>query len=242
MWVADGWAGLKFATEIDPDQARAPTAIAPNFEGTPFLLAPRHTPTPAKAVEYHGSDHAGHAQAGDQRGCFAVSPSAAARPRGSGHGCGSCWSQSRFVDEHQPRRIEIELALEPCLSLAQDVGAAPLGRVANLSFLRVIPWRAKKWCSVEIATVIPRLAKLAAQLVQCDVAPCSVQRQDRVPVCLDSPRSRVATSRLGSISTRAAALVVPADHRRGRHTESPRRSPANHPLVNRSQRSRSQIH
>lgn len=59
-----------------------------------------------------------------------------------------------LVDEHQPRGVEIELAVEPCLALAQDVGAVLLDRVAGL-FLRVIPWRAKKRCSVEIATATP---------------------------------------------------------------------------------------
>jgi hypothetical protein len=59
-----------------------------------------------------------------------------------------------FVDKHKPRGVEIELPVEPCLALAQDVGAVLLGRVAGL-FLRVIPCRAKKRCSVEIATVTP---------------------------------------------------------------------------------------
>jgi hypothetical protein len=40
VWVADGAAGLKFATEIDPDQARARVAIAPKTDdgkGQPAL-------------------------------------------------------------------------------------------------------------------------------------------------------------------------------------------------------------
>ena len=52
-----------------------------------------------------------------------------------------------LVDEHQPVRIEIELALEPVLAPLQDVGAVLLGGVRRL-FLRVIPWRAKKRRSV----------------------------------------------------------------------------------------------
>ena len=37
-----------------------------------------------------------------------------------------------FVDEHQSRRIEVELAVEPRLALAQDVGTVLLDRVAGL--------------------------------------------------------------------------------------------------------------
>jgi hypothetical protein len=40
-------------------------------------------------------------------------------------------------------------------------------------------------------------------------------------VRLDPPRPRIAVLRLGAIPTRAAELVVPADHCRGRHTEPP---------------------
>ena len=86
------------------------------------------------------------------------------------------------------------------------------------------------------------LAQLATQLVQRDVAPCFVQRQHRLPMRFDPPRPRVPALRLGGVGARAAALVVPPDHRRGRHTEPHRRSPATHPLVNRAQRSRPKIH
>ena len=37
----------------------------------------------------------------------------------------------RFVHEHKPHRIEIELPVKLGLSLAQDVGAAVLGRVSG---------------------------------------------------------------------------------------------------------------
>lgn len=33
VWVKDGWAGLKFAELVDPDQARAKAAIAPPRAG-----------------------------------------------------------------------------------------------------------------------------------------------------------------------------------------------------------------
>jgi hypothetical protein len=34
-----------------------------------------------------------------------------------------------LVDEHQPRRVEVELAIEPVLTRTQDVGAILLDRV-----------------------------------------------------------------------------------------------------------------
>ena len=43
-----------------------------------------------------------------------------------------------FVDEHEPLGIEVELAIEPFMSLAQDIGAVLLDRMASL-FLRVRP-------------------------------------------------------------------------------------------------------
>lgn len=50
----------------------------------------------------------------------------------AGHvGRGPC-----FVDEHEPRRIKIELLVEPPLTELQDVWACLLYRVASL-FLRV---------------------------------------------------------------------------------------------------------
>ena len=42
-----------------------------------------------------------------------------------------------LIDEHQPVRIEIGLAIEPVLATLQDVGASLLGGVGRL-FLRVI--------------------------------------------------------------------------------------------------------
>jgi hypothetical protein len=35
VWVKDGWAGLKFAELVDPEQARAKAAIAPPRAGAP---------------------------------------------------------------------------------------------------------------------------------------------------------------------------------------------------------------
>ena len=39
-----------------------------------------------------------------------------------------------LVDEHQPRRIEIELAVEPRLARAQNVGTVLFGRVPDLFY------------------------------------------------------------------------------------------------------------
>jgi hypothetical protein len=43
----------------------------------------------------------------------------------------------RLIDEDQALRVEIELAVEPALTLPQDVGPVLLDRVPGL-FLRVI--------------------------------------------------------------------------------------------------------
>ncbi len=39
-----------------------------------------------------------------------------------------------LVDEHQPLGIEVELAIEPSLALAQDVGTVLLNRVPDLFY------------------------------------------------------------------------------------------------------------
>ena len=51
-------------------------------------------------------------------------------PRHLGGGC-------RLVDEYQLLRVEVRLALEPCLALRQDVGAILLAGMRGL-FLSVI--------------------------------------------------------------------------------------------------------
>ena len=52
-----------------------------------------------------------------------------------------------LIDEHEARRVEIKLIVEPLLPSSQDVRPVLLGRVCGL-FLRVIRRRAKKRQSV----------------------------------------------------------------------------------------------
>ena len=55
-----------------------------------------------------------------------------------------CWVEAQgLVNEDQPVRIKIELAIEPSLSTSQDVGSVLFTRMCRL-FLRVIACRAKK--------------------------------------------------------------------------------------------------
>jgi hypothetical protein len=61
----------------------------------------------------------------------------------------------RLIDEDEALGFEVDLAVEPMLTLPQDVGTVLLDRVAGL-FLRVIPWRTKKRCTVPIPTRAPR--------------------------------------------------------------------------------------
>lgn len=59
-----------------------------------------------------------------------------------------------LVDEDEAFGFRIELIVEPALALPQDVGAVLLDRVPGL-FLRVIPCRTKKRCTVPIPTGVP---------------------------------------------------------------------------------------
>jgi hypothetical protein len=81
---------------------------------------------------------------------------APAAPMASGH----VGRSPRLVDEDQPRRVEVELTLEPLLATRQHVGAVLLGRVRSL-FLRVTAWRAKKRWIVPKPKMRPCLARLA---------------------------------------------------------------------------------
>ena len=95
-----------------------------------------------RPIEHHRRDHAAHAQARDQRGRLAVAvreahPQALAFPA-TAVAAGHVGRGPRFVDEHEPFGIEVELAIEPVMPLAQDVGAVLLDCMASL-FLRVIP-------------------------------------------------------------------------------------------------------
>jgi len=95
-----------------------------------------------RPVQHHRRDHAGHAQACDQRGGFAVSVRKAhpqplafwAAAVAAGHVGGS----PGLVDEDEAFGFEVDLAVKPALALPQDVGTVLLDRVAGL-FLRVIP-------------------------------------------------------------------------------------------------------
>ncbi len=60
-----------------------------------------------------------------------------------------------LVDKDEVLRIEIKSAVEPALPLAQDVGPILLDRVPKF-FLRMIPCRAKKRCTVTMPTGAPR--------------------------------------------------------------------------------------
>src|SRR5215203_2993835 len=65
-----------------------------------------------------------------------------------------------LVDEHQPRRVEIQLALKPRLAPLADVGPVLLGGMRRL-FLRVILCRRQKRQSALTLTCAPFSAKRA---------------------------------------------------------------------------------
>ena len=112
-----------------------------------------------RPVQHHRCNHAGHAQTGHERGGLAMAVRVAhpqalalgATAMAAGHVGGG----PRLIDEDKALRLQIDLAVEPALTLPQDVGTVLLDRVAGL-FLRVIPCRAKKRCTVPIPTEVPR--------------------------------------------------------------------------------------
>src|SRR5690554_1065839 len=74
------------------------------------------------------------------------SPSATVRLSRSGHGYGSCWrrsplyrmipriirSRSAFIDKHEASGFQIDLTIEPVVTLLQDVGSVLLDRMSRL--------------------------------------------------------------------------------------------------------------
>lgn len=101
-----------------------------------------------------------------------------------------------------------------------------------------MPCRAKTRCSVEVATVTPASpnSRRSSSRMVWRRALGSAGSLSR------SAATACPALRLGGAGARAAALAAPPDHRCGRHTEPHCRSPATHPPVNRSQRSRRNIH
>ena len=89
-----------------------------------------------RAVEYHGCDHAGGSKAGDKGGSLPVAvrhadpqafpaPATAVAARHVGGSPG-------LVDEDEPLRVQVQLAIETGLALFQDIEAVLLGRVRGL--------------------------------------------------------------------------------------------------------------
>ena len=100
-----------------------------------------------RTIQHHRRDHAGHAKARHQCGGFAVAMreahAQALAPGAAAMAAGHVGRGPSFVDEDEPFGIEIELAVEPVMSLLQDIGTILLDSMASL-FLRVMPRRAKK--------------------------------------------------------------------------------------------------
>jgi hypothetical protein len=93
----------------------------------------------------------------------------------------------RLVDEHEAFRLQFDLAIEPVLTLLQDIGAVLLDGVAGL-FLRVMPRRAKKRWRLATETDRPtsasawrssRLCAGVSGIFQSDLARMSAPRQAR---------------------------------------------------------------
>jgi hypothetical protein len=142
----------------------------------------------------------------------------------AGHLCG----EAGLVDEHELRRIEIELAVEPVPAPLQDVGAILLQCVRGL-FLNVQPW--------------PRSQALKAlRLIRTE---CSALSRSTISFSVMSLRSSISPTMKASCASRleaAAALRAwrqftdlrprnPADRAGHSHAEPRRRLPRRHALV-----------
>lgn len=116
------------------------------------------------AIEHHGRNHAGEAQASNKGGCFAMAmrkPHAQSLASGAAAmGAGHVGSRPGFVNEDEPLRYHVCLVVKPDLPLSLDIRAILFYRVASL-FLRVMLWRTKNRCSVPIPTAVPRFARRA---------------------------------------------------------------------------------
>ena len=117
-----------------------------------------------RAVEHHGSGHAGHPERPDE-GSRLPMPMRHAGTQTLPARCATIEARhlgtgASLVDEDQALRVEIKLAFEPGLPTPQNVGTVLLRRMRGL-FLSVIFRRAKKRHSVETATATPRSARSA---------------------------------------------------------------------------------
>ena len=104
-----------------------------------------------RPADHEGRDHASAGQAGDEGGGLPVAVgdahAQALAPWAAAVGAGHVGLRPGLVDEDQPLRVQVELALEPRMPAFQDVGPLLLAGVRGL-FLRVIPCRRKNRWSV----------------------------------------------------------------------------------------------
>jgi hypothetical protein len=144
-----------------------------------------------------------------------------------------------FIDEHEPFGIEIELAIEPVLPLAQDVGAVLLDRMASLFYASC---RDERRSGEARRNVQAELYQRRAKFFKRDVLARLPHRKDLRPSLLDPMRAHVAALRLGSKAAGRAPLRKPADRRRWRYAEPGRCRSATHPVIDRCQKPAAQIH
>ncbi|CIW59712.1 Uncharacterised protein [Streptococcus pneumoniae] len=185
------------------------------------------------AIEHHGRGHARQAQAADEGGGLPVAVRHAGPQTltawGAAVPAGHLGGGPRLVDEHQPGRVEIELALEPGPPTLQDVGTALFVRVRRL-FLSVIRRRSKNRQIDEPLTTTPRSARaacssarvmsnLASSSARIRSACCSMRPERRSP-----PRGPGRASPCVRVSCRqriALAALTPNRAAAARHDSPP---------------------
>lgn len=171
---SDEWGGRKSSRALRSSIAVRAAALlwagrwsrittSPGFQRrNEHLGDPGCEPRPGhRAIDHERGGHARQPQAPDEGNCLPVAVRHGhAQPlstRGTSVAARHLRVGTGFVDEDQLFRVEVELAVEPGLAGAQDVGAILFLRMAGL-FLRICPWRAKNRHSVDTATAIPSSA------------------------------------------------------------------------------------
>lgn len=89
-----------------------------------------------RTLQHHWCDHAAHRQTGNQRGGVAVAAQKA-HPQSRAFGtaavaAGHVGGGPNLIDEDQAFRFEIDLILEPVMTLPQDIGVILFDGMASL--------------------------------------------------------------------------------------------------------------
>lgn len=171
-----------------------------------------------RSVEDEGSNHSVGRETSHERGRLRVSvsdadPQALSARRSSvtaRHvGGGPC-----LVDEDEPRGIEVELAVEPCLPTPQDVGSVLLARMRSRFFARDRMPLEEALDRAE-AEGVPLVGENVAKFLDRHIGRRAEHSQDQILAGLDPAGAPIAAERLRpGVALRLLAPPPSADARR----------------------------